>query len=128
MVELRFLKGSQAGRRWSARHFPFKVGRKQSCDCVIEDSGVWEEHLEIAHDAASGFYVTSLSEGSVIVNQHPAESAILKSGDTITLGSAAVQFWLTPARQKQFRVSEIALWLTLLGLCAGEIALIRWLN
>lgn len=128
MFELRILEGIQAGGRWSARQFPVRIGRKPECDLVLEDLGVWDEHAEIGYDAASGFYMVPLSEGAVIVNQHPMESAVLKNGDTLTLGAAVVQFWLPSAGQKQFQALEWALWLGLLLLCAGELALIYWLD
>jgi predicted component of type VI protein secretion system len=128
MVELRILEGSQAGGRWSIRHFPVRLGRNPQCDLVLGDPGVWDEHLEIAYDPASGFYMTPLSEGAVIVNQHAVESAVLKNGDTLTLGGAVVRFWIAPASQRHFRVLEGGLWLILLLLCAGQVVLIRWLH
>lgn len=128
MIELRILQGTQAGGQWSARHFPVRIGRSDDSDLVLDDPGVWDQHVEVGYDAASGFYMTPLSEGAVIVNQHPVESAVLHNGDTLTLGSAVIQFWIAPARQKRFRVLESLLWLTLLGLFAAQIWLIRWLG
>lgn len=128
MIELRILAGTQAGGQWSPRRFPVRIGRHPDCDLVLQDPGVWDEHVEIAHDAASGFYMTPLSEGAVIVNQHPVESAVLRSGDTLTLGGAVVQFWLAPARQRYFRMLEGAIWLAWLALFAAQVALILWLN
>ncbi|MCU0787885.1 MAG: FHA domain-containing protein [Verrucomicrobia bacterium] len=128
MVELRILEGTQAGGRRSIRHFPARLGRNPHCDLVLDDPGVWDEHVEIAYDSASGFYMTPLSEGAVIVNQHPVESAVLKNGDTLTLGGAVVQFWIAPAGQRQFRIMEWSLWIGLIALSAGQVALIRWLD
>jgi pSer/pThr/pTyr-binding forkhead associated (FHA) protein len=128
MIELRILAGTQAGGQWSSRHFPVRIGRHPDSDFVLDDPGVWDRHLEINHDPASGFHMTPLSEGAVIVNQQAVESAILKNGDTFTLGSAVIQFWIAPAKQRRFRVLEWTLWLGLLALCIGEVVLIRWLN
>jgi pSer/pThr/pTyr-binding forkhead associated (FHA) protein len=128
MVELRILDGSQAGGQWSIRHFPARIGRNPENDLVLSDPGVWDEHVEIGYDPASGFYMAPLSEGAVIVNQHAVESAVLRNGDTLTLGAAVVQFWISPASQRPLRALEWALWLALLILCAGQVALIRWLN
>lgn len=128
MVELRILNGVMAGRQWSARRFPIRIGRNKDCDLTLPDTGVWDEHVEISYDADSGFYATSLSEGSVIVSNQPVESAPLKNGDTLTLGAAVVQFWIAPAVQKRFHFLELALWIVLVALCAGQVALIRWLN
>lgn len=128
MIELRFLKGFQAGGRWSARRFPVRIGRSADSDLVLEDPGVWDHHMEIGYDPASGFHMTPLSEGAVIVNQHPVESAALKNGDTLTLGSAVIQFWIAPARQRGFRLMEFMVWAALLSLFAVQLLLIRWLN
>lgn len=128
MIELRFLTGIQAGGRWSARRFPVRIGRRRDSDLVLEDPGVWDQHVEIGYDAASGFYMTPLSEGAVIVNQHPVESAVLKNGDKLTLGSAVIQFWIAPARQRHFRFLEFLIWAALLGLFAAQLLLIRWLD
>lgn len=128
MIELRILEGSQAGSQWSARRFPVRIGRNPDSDLILEDPGVWDQHAEIGYDAASGFYMTPLSEGAVIVNQEPVESAVLRNGDTLTLGGAVVQFWLAPAQQRKFRVVEWLLWLALPGLFLVQILLIRWLG
>lgn len=128
MIELRILEGLQAGGQWTARHFPVRIGRSPESDLVLEDQGVWDHHAEIGYEAASGFYMTPLSEGAVIVNHHPVESATLKNGDTLTLGGALIQFWIAPAKQRRFGFVELLIWLALLGLFAAQFQLIRWLN
>ena len=128
MIEIRILEGLQAGGHWSARHFPVRIGRHTDSDLVLEDTGVWEHHAEIGYDAASGFYMTPLSDGAVIVNEQAVEAAALKNGDTLTLGAAVLQFWIAPAKQRRFRILELLLWLTLVGLFAAQLYLIRWLN
>jgi pSer/pThr/pTyr-binding forkhead associated (FHA) protein len=128
MIELRILEGIQSGGLWTGRHFPVRIGRNPDSDLVLDDAGVWDDHAEIGYDAACGFYMAPLSEGAVIVNQHPVESAVLKNGDTLTLGAAVIQFWIAPARQRRFRFVEMLLWLSLLGLFAAQILLIRWLD
>ena len=117
-----------AGRQWSVRRLPVRIGRATECDLILDDAGVWNEHVELSHDATSGFYATSLSEGSVIINNHPVESAVLKNGDTLTLGAAALQFWIAPAVQKRFRWLELAVWLGLAILCIGQVIILRWLE
>ncbi len=128
MIEFRFLAGSQAGGQWAASRFPVRIGRNPESDLVLQDPGVWEEHAEIGYDPSAGFYVTPLSEGAVIVNDHPVESAVLKNGDTLTLGRAVVQFWLAPTQQRSFRLMECLLWLALAGLSVAQWLLIRWLD
>ena len=128
MIELRFLQGTQAGGQWSARRFPVRIGRSPESDLVLEDPGVWEHHVEIGYDDASGFYMTPLSEGAVIVNQQAMESAVLKNGDTLTLGGAVIQLWIAPARQRHFQFMEFLVWTALLALFAAQYLLIRWLD
>lgn len=128
MIELRILKGLQAGGHLTVRHFPVRIGRQPDSDLVLEDAGVWDEHAEIGYEEASGFYMAPLSDGAVIVNGHPVESAVIKNGDILTLGGADVQFWLARPRQKRFRVIELLLAAAWLGLFALQVALIRWLN
>jgi hypothetical protein len=89
---------------------------------------VWDHHAEIGYETGSGFYMIPLSAGAVTVNDHPVESAVLRNGDTLTLGAAVLQFWIAPARQKGFRLRESLLWLAWLGLFAAQICLIRWLR
>ena len=72
--------------------------------------------------------MTPLSEGAVIVNQDPVESAALKNGDKLTLGGAVIQFWIAPARQRRFQFMEFLVWTALFGLFAAQLLLIRWLN
>lgn len=127
MIELRLLEGLQAGGQWSARRFPVRIGRSADSDLILEDPGVWDHHVEIGYDPASGFYMTPLSEGAVIVNQEPVESAALKNGDKLTLGGAVIQFWIAPARQRRFKFMEFLVWTALLGLFAAQLLLIRWL-
>lgn len=127
MIELRILTGTQAGGHWSARRFPVRIGRNPDSDLVLQDPGVWDQHAEIGYDAASGFHMVPLSEGAVIVNHQPVESAVLKNGDTLTLGGAVIQFWMAPAQQRQFRFVELLLWLGLLGLFVVQVFLICWL-
>jgi pSer/pThr/pTyr-binding forkhead associated (FHA) protein len=128
MIELRILRGIQAGGQVTVRHFPVRIGRSPDSDLVLEDAGVWEDHAEIGYDRASGFYMSPLSEGAVIVNGSAVESAALKNGDTLTLGGADVQFWLAPPRQRGFRLLEVVLAAALLGLFAAQVLLIRWLG
>lgn len=128
MIELRILEGTQAGSQWSARHFPVRIGRNPDSDLVLQDPGVWDQHAEIGYDAASGFYMTPLSEGAVIVNQEAVESAVLRNGDILTLGAAAVQFWMAPAKQRKFQFVEWLLWLAFLALFVVQFLLIRWLR
>jgi pSer/pThr/pTyr-binding forkhead associated (FHA) protein len=128
MIELRCLRGAQAGTRWSGQHLPLRIGRNPDFDLVLTEPGVWDEHVEIGYEPSSGFYMAPLSEGAVIVNGQPVESAILKNGDTLTLGAAVLQFWISPARQRPFRILEALLWLGLLALFAAQVLLIRWLQ
>ena len=64
MVQLHILSGKKAGVQWTARRFPFWVGRAGSSDLVIEDAGVWDRHVEIARKDGEGFYLTTSTDAT----------------------------------------------------------------
>jgi pSer/pThr/pTyr-binding forkhead associated (FHA) protein len=61
------------------------------------------------------------------VNGEPVQTAILRNGDIITLGSAKLQFWLAAARQRGLRLREAFVWALLAAVTAAQFALIYWL-
>ena len=47
MVQLKILSGKKAGTAWVARRFPVRIGRSAGADLQLEESGVWDEHLQL---------------------------------------------------------------------------------
>ncbi len=61
------------------------------------------------------------------VNGEPAQTAVLRNGNVITIGSARLQFWLAAARQRGLHLREEFVWVLLAIVTAAQFALIYWL-
>jgi len=127
MVQFEILAGRQAGTTWVARRFPVRVGRAPANNLRLDDAGVWAEHLELAFDPAAGFALTVRPDALASVNGQPCQSAVLRNGDVVEVGSARLRFWLSPTRQARLGLRETAVWLALVAVAVGQIGLIRWL-
>lgn len=124
MIQLHVLSGKKAGSRVAASRFPFRIGRASQNDLPLDDDGVWDEHIALEFCRKEGFRLAAAPEAIATVNSKPAGDALLRNGDIITLGSAKVQFWIAPARQRGLSLRENFVW-ALLGLVAfGELVLI----
>ena len=128
MVRLDILSGSKAGTHWVARRFPVRIGRAATCDLRLEESGVWEQHAQLSFDAAEGFVLQTEPDSIVAVNQQPVQSVRLRNGDSITLGSAQIQFWMGDVQQRGVRLREWLVWATVSAVTIAEIALVYQLS
>lgn len=123
MVELQPL--GLAGVSVPMTRFPFVLGRASASSLQLSDPGVWETHAKVEFDRGEGFILRNLPPAITRVNDAPVESARLKNGDVIELGSARLRFWLAAPRAKSWRLREAATWLAMLALAAVQLALIR---
>ena len=112
MFHLSVLSGKMAGRSIEVRHFPFRVGRAQKNDLVLDEPGVWAEHLELTREG-NLCAVTSLETASVAVNGECIRQVALRNGDQIEFGGSKLRFELAPVHLRGLRVREIAIWLAL---------------
>ena len=128
MVLLKILSGQQAGTVWVTRHFPVRIGRSAEADLHVEDSGVWDEHFQIAFDPSAGFVLQTFPNALVSANGKPVENAVLRNGDLLELGSMKMQFWLSEVPQRGLRFREGLLWAIIAAVCCGQVALIYWLT
>ncbi len=124
MVQFQIISGKQAGLLWEARRFPVRVGRGADMDLRLEDDGVWEEHFQISLDAQTGFHLTAASGVLLSVNQVPVPAARLRNSDIITAGAAQLSFRLSPTRQRSLRLREWLVWVLLVAVTLGQLALI----
>ena len=124
MVELHILAGKQAGSQSAVRRFPFRIGRAGGNDLQLTDDGAWDRHLTLEFHRREGFRLVTAPNALVMVNSKPAESALLRNGDLITIGSVKLQFWLAAARQRGLRSREGFVWALLLAVLLGQFALI----
>ena len=124
MIQLRILSGKAAGENIFVRRFPFRIGRDPQNELALDDAGVWDEHLKIGFQKMEGFTLETNADAFVAVNEQPQKSARLRNGDIISFGSAKVQFWLAPARQRNLAAAELFVWLLLAVLTVVQIFLL----
>jgi pSer/pThr/pTyr-binding forkhead associated (FHA) protein len=124
MIQLHVLSGKKAGSRVAASHFPFRIGRMPENDLSLDDDGVWDEHIVLEFRRKEGFRLAVATEAIAAVNSKPAGDGFLRNGDIITLGSAKLQFWISPARQRGLRLRENFVWALLVFVALTEVILI----
>ncbi|MEI6193841.1 MAG: FHA domain-containing protein [Verrucomicrobiota bacterium] len=127
MIQLNILTGKKAGTHTVARHFPFRVGRAPGNELQLEDDGVWDQHLTLEFQPQSGFNLATAPDALVTVNGDPVHNTTLRNGDTITVGSVKLQFWLAAAAQGSLRVREGFVWTLLALVTLGQFILLYWL-
>ncbi len=127
MILLEFLSGSKVGSAAEVRRFPWRLGRSPRSHLVLDDDGVWEQHLEIQLDRTQGFFLQTRSEAFVAVNGQKVERHRLASGDVISVGAARIRFSLAPTRLRGLRFREVLTWISLALFALGQVGLIYWL-
>jgi len=127
MIQLNVLSGKKAGSLAVVRRFPFRVGRSPASDLVLDDDGVWDEHLTLELQPSGTFGLSAAPDALVAVNGHSAQSSPLRNGDTISFGSVKIQFWLAAARQRSLALRELLTWALLLLVTLTQVALVYWL-
>ena len=127
MIQLSILSGKKAGGQTVARHFPFHIGRAVGNELQLEDDGVWDRHLTLEFQPESGFTLATVSNALASVNSRPVQTAVLRNGDLITLGSVQLQFWLDAARRRALLAGELVGWGLLVLVTLGQLTLIYWL-
>jgi len=128
MVQFKILSGKMAGSVVTARRFPFQIGRAAQADLTLEESGVWDSHLEIRFEPGDGFIDTPHGEALVTVNGEPAPQFRLRNGDRIEMGAALLQFWLCETRQRRLRAFEWLAWAIITLVTGLQIWLIARLH
>lgn len=127
MVQLRILSGPKAGGFKAVRHFPFHVGRAADNDLCLDAAGIWDHHFTLDLWQNEGFTLQTLGQALAAVNDQPQTSARLRNGDIISFGSAKVQFWLSDPVQRGLHLRELFIWVLLILVTVGQIALIYFL-
>lgn len=101
-------------------HFPYRIGRASQNDLMLQDDGIWDQHLTLEFLAKDGFQLTTAADAISAVNGKPVERTILRNGDVITLGSAKIQFWLAPAPQQGLLLRENFVWALLILVAVAQ--------
>ena len=127
MIQLNILSGKKAGTQTVARRFPFRIGRASENELQLEDDGVWDQHIILEFQSQSGFNLITAPSALATVNAAPVQNAVLRNGDTITVGSVKIQFWLAAARQHSLFVREGFVWALLVVVTVVQFVLLYWL-
>lgn len=124
MIQLSILSGKMAGEIQVVRRFPFQVGRAADNNLVLDEPGVWDRHLTVEFEKNEGFLLQTADGAFTAINEEQQSSARLRNGDVISFGSAKIQFWLSPPRQRGLQVRELFVWFLLAAVTAFQIGLI----
>jgi pSer/pThr/pTyr-binding forkhead associated (FHA) protein len=127
VVSFKILSGKQAGTSWAASCFPVRIGRGAGCELRLEDPGIWDQHLALELDRATGFSLKAAPNALARVNGQPISETVLRNGDTIELGAAKIQFWLGPVNQSSLRIRESLSWSVIALTIIGQVAVLYWL-
>ena len=124
MIRLQILVGAMAGVSWTARHFPVHVGRGPDNQLRLEEAGVWERHFTIECNPAAGITLRSEPDALVTVNQQPARTQVLRTGDSIEFGSVRLRFWITEPERRPYLWREAAAWVLLAFVFGAQLWLL----
>ena len=112
----------------ATRHFPVHIGRAANADLSLEDSGVWDDHLQIRLRPDRSFEAVVSGSAIATLNAEPLSHAVLHNGDVLGVGSVQIRFGLSPTRQRSLRFREAATWFALALLSFAQVALIYLLG
>lgn len=126
-AQLKILSGTRAGATFLARQFPCAIGRAAAAQLRLEDPGVWDQHVQLDLAPDAGFVLRLQGGALATCNTEPFQTVALRNGDVIALGAVKLQFWLGEVEQSNPAGRELAVWLALAALTAGQIALAWWL-
>ena len=127
MVQLKVLSGKKAGTAWVARRFPVRIGRSAGANLQVEESGVWDQHLQLDFNPAEGIVLSAQPNALTAVNGQAVQQTVLHNGDVIDIGSLRLQFWLSETRQADLRLREGFTWAAIAAISLGQVGLIYWL-
>ena len=127
MVQFNILSGNKAGAQSAARRFPFRIGRAPANELQLDDDGIWDQHLSLEFNRQKGFTLVTAPNALAAINGEPVQTATLRNGDIITVGSAKLQFWIATARQSDLHLREGFVWVLLAIVTAIQFELIYWL-
>ena len=96
-----------------------------NCNLRTTEFGIDTSHWNFTRQ--NGFTLSTAPNALATVNGEPVQTATLRNGDVIALGSARLQFWLAAARQRSLRLREAFVWVLLIAVTLVQFALIYWL-
>lgn len=91
-AELKITLPSGQVRKMRLSDRPVVIGRDAQCELPIDDPSASRRHARIV-PAAEGYAVEDMgSKNGTLVNEQPCSSVILRSGDTIQIGSTLILY------------------------------------
>lgn len=127
MVQLNILSGKKAGTSLVARRFPVRIGRGAGCELRLDEPGVWERHLVLGLNPATGVCLQIEPNALARVNGESVSERVLQNGDTIELGAVRIQFWLSPVHQRGLFFGEALSWAMIVAAVLAQLGLVYWL-
>ena len=127
MILLHLLNDLATGTEYSARRFPFRIGRAPGSDLRLTEAGIWDHHAEVHLHQGRELVLKAHANASVLVNGHPVAQSVLRNGDLIDLGGARLRFSLSPPIPRGLQLRETLTWLGLAALFGIQAGLIYWL-
>ena len=127
MLQIHVLSGTQAGQRYRIGQFPSIIGRSSSAGIRMEEPGIWEKHLSIDLDSSGAFIVKIFPGALTSLNGRSIETAFLRNGDVIEIGSAQLRVWLSETAQKTLAFREWLTWMGIALVTITEVGLVCWL-
>jgi len=127
MVQLQILSGRKAGAKFDGSSLPITLGRSEQSDVCLDEQGVWPCHCKI-HWQQDGLVLEVEPNALASVNGVLMPRALLRNGDTITLGGVTLRFSLSPVHQSSVALREWLTWIALGLLCLSQVAVIYRLN
>jgi hypothetical protein len=124
MIQFKVLSGKHAGTTWAVWRFPVCIGRSKLADLQLEESGVWDQHLQLEFSPTEGILLKSQPDALTTVNGQAIRQTVLRNGDAIGLGSLSMQFWLSQTHQVGLRFREGLTWVAIAAISLGQIGLI----
>jgi pSer/pThr/pTyr-binding forkhead associated (FHA) protein len=105
VVQLQLLSGTRSGTVFQGNHFPIRAGREPGLDLSLDDPGIWQHHFRIDW-LPEGLVLQAEAEALLSVNDSPAQRAVLRNGDIITLGALKIRFSFSPVCQASLAPRE----------------------
>ncbi len=121
------VEGPAAGKRLQLEAKAL-VGRKETCDLVIEDKTVSREHLRLTRKGNKVTVLSLVDQNPVLVNGKAVKEGQLADGDSLTLGDSVLRVHLPGLRgkgkksKKQTNKVRLALYVLLLVCGIGVLA------
>ncbi|MCC9604081.1 diguanylate cyclase [Stieleria sp. JC731] len=83
----------------------FIIGRQHDCELTLEDPSVADHHAKISR-SPEGFRISDLgSESGTFVGDHPADSSVLRSGDTVRVGTFLFKYLSAGSIESQYHAT-----------------------